>query len=95
MPELDGYEATREIRQHKDPMIKNVLIIAMTASAIQGDREKCLDAGMNDYLSKPVRPATLKALNDNNQIAFRYAGVDGTVNADANLKENLPLTVCL
>ena len=68
MPELDGYEATREIRQHKDPMIKSVLIIAMTASAIQGDREKCLDAGMNDYLSKPVRPATLKALLDSYRI---------------------------
>lgn len=55
MPVLDGYDATKEIRRHKDPIIRNVLVIAMTASAIQGDRERCLGAGMNDYLTKPVR----------------------------------------
>lgn len=54
--------ATRLIRQHKDPNIRNILIIAMTASAIQGDREKCLESGMNNYLAKPVRAQTLKAL---------------------------------
>jgi CheY-like chemotaxis protein len=52
---LDGYDATREIRSHPDPAVRNVLVIAMTASAIQGDREKCLEAGMNNYLAKPVR----------------------------------------
>ncbi|KAF2799442.1 two-component sensor protein histidine protein kinase-like protein [Melanomma pulvis-pyrius CBS 109.77] len=62
MPHCDGYEATRLIRKHKDPTIRNILIIAMTASAIQGDREKCLDSGMNNYLAKPVRAKTLKAL---------------------------------
>ncbi|OCK81994.1 hypothetical protein K432DRAFT_424503 [Lepidopterella palustris CBS 459.81] len=62
MPVLDGYDATREIRKHKDPVVRNVLVIAMTASAIQGDREKCLEAGMNNYLAKPVRAQTLKAL---------------------------------
>jgi CheY-like chemotaxis protein len=55
MPVLDGYDATREIRRHSDPAIRNILVIAMTASAIQGDREKCLEAGMNNYLAKPVR----------------------------------------
>ena len=59
---IDGYDATREIRNHADPAIRNVLVIAMTASAIQGDREKCLDAGMNNYLAKPVRVQTLKTL---------------------------------
>ncbi|KAF2640308.1 hypothetical protein P280DRAFT_428266 [Massarina eburnea CBS 473.64] len=62
MPHCDGYEATRLIRNHSDPNIRNVLIIAMTASAIQGDREKCLQSGMNNYLAKPVRAQTLKAL---------------------------------
>ncbi|KAF1979878.1 putative histidine kinase HHK1p [Bimuria novae-zelandiae CBS 107.79] len=62
MPHCDGYEATKLIRKHKDPNIRNILIIAMTASAIQGDREKCLDSGMNNYLAKPVRAQTLKAL---------------------------------
>jgi YesN/AraC family two-component response regulator len=62
MPHCDGYEATRLIRKHSDPNIRNILIIAMTASAIQGDREKCLDSGMNNYLAKPVRAKTLKAL---------------------------------
>jgi response regulator RpfG family c-di-GMP phosphodiesterase len=62
MPHCDGYEATRLIRKHSDPTIRNILIIAMTASAIQGDREKCLDSGMNNYLAKPVRAQTLKAL---------------------------------
>ena len=51
MPILDGYNATREIRKHSDPMVKNVLVIAMTASAIRGDRTKCLEAGMNNYLA--------------------------------------------
>ena len=55
MPVLDGYHATREIRRHTDPAVRDVLVIAMTASAIRGDREKCLEAGMNNYLAKPVR----------------------------------------
>jgi signal transduction histidine kinase len=55
MPVKDGYDATREIRKHGDPTLRRVIIVAMTASAIQGDREKCLEAGMNNYLAKPVR----------------------------------------
>ena len=62
MPVLDGYNATRLIRQDEDPAVRGVLIIAMTASAIQGDREKCLEAGMNNYLAKPVRAAVLKSM---------------------------------
>ncbi|KAI9696079.1 MAG: hypothetical protein M1836_005910 [Candelina mexicana] len=61
MPVLDGYDATRLIRKDKDPAVRNVLVIAMTASAIRGDREKCLEAGMNDYLAKPVRAQVLKS----------------------------------
>lgn len=64
MPTLDGYNATREIRRDKDPNVNEVLVIAMTASAIEGDREKCLDAGMNNYLPKPVRSTVLSEMLD-------------------------------
>ena len=64
MPVLDGYEATKAIRKDEDRFVNEVLIIAMTASAIRGDREKCLEAGMNDYLAKPVRQNVLKTMVD-------------------------------
>lgn len=60
MPVMDGYDATKLIRQDPIEEVRKVLVIAMTASAIQGDREKCLAAGMNDYLAKPVRSDVLK-----------------------------------
>jgi len=60
MPEMDGYEASRNIRAGKaDDRNKTIPIIAMTANAMEGDRGKCLDAGMNDYLTKPVEPELL------------------------------------
>ncbi|GAB7347643.1 hypothetical protein MBLNU459_g4512t2 [Dothideomycetes sp. NU459] len=62
MPVLDGYHATREIRKHPDSIVRDVLVIAMTASAIRGDREKCLEAGMNNYMAKPVRAHVLKQM---------------------------------
>ncbi|GAA5859356.1 hypothetical protein JCM1840_004577 [Sporobolomyces johnsonii] len=62
MPRLDGYEATKLIRQDPDPRIRNVRIIALTASAIQGDRERCIQAGMSTYASKPIRAKDLEAI---------------------------------
>ena len=55
MPEMDGYQATKAIRNgDAGEYYKNVTIIALTANAMQGDRDKCLSAGMTDYLTKPL-----------------------------------------
>ena len=61
MPEMDGYEATARIREMPNSLGK-VRIIAMTANAMQGDREKCLEAGMDEYISKPVKLEDLRAV---------------------------------
>ena len=67
MPEMDGLEATRAIREFQKAGGKanynsRIIIVAMTAQAMQGDREKCIAAGMDDYLAKPVRPKDVRAI---------------------------------
>ena len=63
MPEMDGFEATSVIRNSESKVHNHAVpIIAMTANAMVGDRERCIEAGMNDYLSKPVKKAALKEI---------------------------------
>jgi CheY-like chemotaxis protein/nitrogen-specific signal transduction histidine kinase/HPt (histidine-containing phosphotransfer) domain-containing protein len=74
MPELDGFEATRRIREMEcgGQLAGHLPIVAMTANAIKGDREQCLEAGMDDYISKPFEPETLL-----NMIGHLLAGKQG------------------
>lgn len=61
MPGLDGFAASRAIRKQEELSGRHIPIIAMTAYAVKGDREKCFEAGMDGYISKPIRPAQLHA----------------------------------
>jgi signal transduction histidine kinase/CheY-like chemotaxis protein len=80
MPEMDGYEATRRIRRGDEGVWQSEIpVIAMTANAMKGDRERCIEAGMDDYIPKPIKPDLLagvirKALEDAGQEARPPAG---------------------
>jgi CheY-like chemotaxis protein len=62
MPEMDGYQVVREVR--RDPSLHGLRVVALTAFAMQGDRDKAIEAGFDDYITKPVTLSKLKAQLD-------------------------------
>jgi two-component system, sensor histidine kinase and response regulator len=62
MPEMDGLEATMALREHEKRTHSHLPVVALTAHAMKGDQDRCRDAGMDEYLAKPIRPQELDDL---------------------------------
>jgi CheY-like chemotaxis protein len=87
MPEMDGFEATAAIREKEKTSGYHLPVIAMTAHAMVGDRERCLAAGMDDYIAKPIRPEEL------NELLGRHSPVASPqTSGDYSLLLRLPTT---
>jgi CheY-like chemotaxis protein/HPt (histidine-containing phosphotransfer) domain-containing protein len=84
MPEMDGFAATREIRRLEQGTSRHIPIVAMTANAMKGDRERCLEAGMDDYISKPVQMEVLA------QTVRRWLHLDAPTTASPQPSEGDP-----
>ena len=89
MPKMDGYEATATIRQLGGEFT-HIPVIAMTANAMAGDREKCLTAGMNDFVSKPVNPELLYAAIER----FTASALDSTTGFNADVQQPVTVAEC-
>ncbi|VAW99552.1 diguanylate cyclase/phosphodiesterase (GGDEF & EAL domains) with PAS/PAC sensor(s) [hydrothermal vent metagenome] len=88
MPEMDGFEASRKIRQHEKTQYEKIQhnnkptsIVAFTANAMEGDREKCLAAGMDDYITKPVKRADIE------RVLLRYLAMKVVPASENNTKD--------
>ncbi|HEY2826029.1 MAG TPA: response regulator, partial [Pirellulales bacterium] len=87
MPEMDGLEATRAIRQHEQTIGGHVPIVALTAHAMKGDRQRCLDSGMDAYVTKPIRSKELRRV-----ISEVTTELPADAPSDATLAEASPAT---
>jgi CheY-like chemotaxis protein len=86
MPQMNGYDAARAIRQREEGSSRHTPIVALTAHAMKGDRELCLEAGMDDYLPKPIHPGALRAA----LLRWGSRGASGDILEPAGQTHGLP-----